>query len=126
MDGFENSEGIIVIGATNQQDKMDEALLRPGRFDWKIEANLPDAEEWAVIFKLKLESRKNKITDEEIKWCAELSQFLSGSEIEVIVNEAASSAIWESMGEHTVFLQDTHLNAATVKAVEEKKKFIQN
>lgn len=73
MDGFENSEGIIVIGATNQQDKMDEALLRPGRFDWKIEVNLPDAEERAVIFRLKLESRKNKITEEEIKRCAELS-----------------------------------------------------
>jgi len=114
MDGFENSSNIIIIGATNQQDKIDDALLRPGRFDRKIEVKLPEVEERVDIFKLKLRTRKNKITEEEIKRCAELTQFLSGSEIEVIVNESASKAIRESRGEHTVFVENKHLEEATL------------
>lgn len=128
MDGFENSSNIIVIGATNQHDKIDEALLRPGRFDWKIEVHLPELQERIDIFKLKLKTRKNKVTEEQIVKCADLTRFFSGSEIEVVVNESASKAIWESLNDeemHTVFIENKHIEEASLAAVEEKKKFIE-
>lgn len=45
MDGFQSTENIVVIGATNRPDLIDEAILRPGRFDRKIEVSLPNAAE---------------------------------------------------------------------------------
>lgn len=45
MDGFRKTENIVVIGATNRPDLIDEAILRPGRFDRKIEVSLPNVED---------------------------------------------------------------------------------
>ena len=52
MDGFYKNEGIIVIGATNQLDILDPALLRPGRFDRQIALSLPDRLERIDILKV--------------------------------------------------------------------------
>ena len=88
MDGFSGSEGIIVIGATNRQDTLDDALLRPGRFDRKITVDLPNTEGREKI--LQVHSR-NKVLDEGISlWnLAKRTAGLSGAELMNIMNEAA-------------------------------------
>ena len=53
MDGFGQNEGVIILAATNRPDVLDNALLRPGRFDRKVEINLPDKKARESIFKLK-------------------------------------------------------------------------
>lgn len=50
MDGFERNEGIIVIGATNRAEDLDRALLRPGRFDVRVNISKPDLENRKEIF----------------------------------------------------------------------------
>ena len=50
MDGFEKTDNIIVIGATNHEDILDPAAVRPGRFDKKIHVPLPDVGYWASKF----------------------------------------------------------------------------
>ncbi len=57
MSGFKGNEGIIVMAATNRIDTLDEALLRPGRFDRQIEVGLPDVNAREAI--LKLHSKTN-------------------------------------------------------------------
>ncbi|WDU83895.1 AAA family ATPase [Caloramator sp. Dgby_cultured_2] len=52
MSGFKDSQGIVVIAATNRLDVLDDALLRPGRFDRHIEVNLPDIKARYEILKL--------------------------------------------------------------------------
>ncbi len=57
MDGFKESENIVVIGATNKQDMLDEAIVRPGRLDWKIFVDLPDEPTRLEILKIHLAKR---------------------------------------------------------------------
>ena len=52
MDGIENNSGILVIAATNREDLLDPALIRPGRFDIKINFELPSLKERIELFKL--------------------------------------------------------------------------
>ena len=59
MDGFEENKKIIVVGATNLARNLDPAILRPGRFDYKIEISLPNAEERKEIFKIHLKNVSN-------------------------------------------------------------------
>ena len=54
MDGFKTNSNVIVFGATNRKELLDEALLRPGRFDRTIDINLPDLEERKEIYELHL------------------------------------------------------------------------
>ena len=54
MDGFSTDTSVIVMAATNRADILDNALLRPGRFDRQIEVTLPNLEERAAIFKVHL------------------------------------------------------------------------
>jgi len=89
MDGFEDSSNIIVIGATNQIEILDEALLRPGRFDRRIYIPLPNIKERKQILKLHL---KDKKYDLDIDKLASISTGYSSATLATWVNEAALSA----------------------------------
>ena len=88
MDGFEGSEGIIVIAATNRPDVLDPALLRPGRFDRQVNVPLPDIRGREFI--LKIHSRKVPLGDDvDLKAIARTTPMFSGAQLENLVNEAA-------------------------------------
>lgn len=91
MDGFNQNEGVLIMAATNRKDVLDEALLRPGRFDRIINVPLPDKESRKEIFKV---HTKNKQLDCGIQFdfLAELSAGFSGAQIKNLVNEAAINA----------------------------------
>ena len=88
MDGFETSEGIIIMAATNRADILDPALLRPGRFDRQIYVNVPDVKGREAIFKV---HSRNKTLDGDIdfKKLARLTSGFTGADIENLLNEAA-------------------------------------
>ena len=88
MDGFESSDGIVVIAATNRPDVLDPALLRAGRFDRRIVVNRPDLEGRIKILKL---YAKNKPFADDIDWggLARRLPGCTGADIENILNEAA-------------------------------------
>ena len=68
LDGFEKNEGILVIGATNHQDSLDPAAVRPGRFDKKIHVPSPDVNGRTDIFEIYLNkiSRKDEIQPKKL------------------------------------------------------------
>ena len=88
MDGFDTDQSIIVIAATNRPEMLDEALLRPGRFDRTITIGLPDVTDREAI--LKLHARNKKVAkDVNFKSIAEDTAGFSGAELANILNEAA-------------------------------------
>lgn len=88
MDGFEESNGVIVIAATNRADILDPALLRPGRFDRRITVNYPDMVGREMI--LKVHSKKVPLApDVDLKTVARGTPGFSGAELANLVNEAA-------------------------------------
>ena len=92
MDGFEASDNVIVVAATNRLDTLDSALLRPGRFDRRVLVPLPDAMGREHI--LKVHAGKVKVAD-SLDWqvLAKATPGFSGAELANIVNEAALIAI---------------------------------
>lgn len=92
LDGLESLEGVIVIAATNRPDLIDPALLRPGRFDKKIEIGMPDYNEREAILRVHLRSRQTG-EDTRLEELAQRMEGRSGAEIASLVNEAAMSAI---------------------------------
>jgi cell division protease FtsH len=88
MDGFSSREGIIVIGATNQPDVLDKALLRPGRFDRRVVVNLPDKNGREAI--LKVHTRAVPLaSDVSLVEIAAATPGLAGADLRNLVNEAA-------------------------------------
>ncbi len=88
MDGFEANEGIIVMAATNREDILDPALLRPGRFDRRINVNLPDVKGREQI--LKVHARNKPMSpDVNFKTVARITAGFSGAELANLLNEAA-------------------------------------
>ena len=88
MDGFEGTEGVIVIAATNRSDVLDPALLRPGRFDRQILVGRPDVKGREAI--LKVHARNKKLAKEvDLKVIAQQTPGFSGAELENLLNEAA-------------------------------------
>ena len=96
MDGFGTSENIVVFAATNRFDMLDNALVRPGRFDRNVELTLPDLDARKDIFLVHLRNLKlNEITTMEdyARRLATLTPGFSGSDIATICNEAAIYAV---------------------------------
>lgn len=89
MDGFESTEGIIVVAATNRPEDLDEALLRPGRFDRKVYVPLPDAKGRRAI--LEAHTLKTPLTahDSALDVIAQSTPGMSGADLANVVNEAA-------------------------------------
>ena len=88
MDGFEGTEGVIVIAATNRSDVLDPALLRPGRFDRQVLVGRPDVKGREAI--LKVHARNKKLANEvDLKVIAQQTPGFSGAELENLLNEAA-------------------------------------
>jgi cell division protease FtsH len=89
MDGFDSSEGVIVVAATNRPEDLDEALLRPGRFDRKVHVPLPDQKGRRAI--LTTHSRRNPIhaVDHALNVIAQTTPGMSGAELANLLNEAA-------------------------------------
>ncbi len=91
MSGFHENQGIIVIGATNRLDTLDEALLRPGRFDRHIEIGLPDVNARKHI--LSLYAKKKPMSDNvDLEELAKSTVYFSGAMLENLLNEAAINA----------------------------------
>jgi cell division protease FtsH len=92
MDGFETSEGIVILAATNRPDVLDPALLRPGRFDRQIVVPLPECEERIAI--LKVHSRDKRLgADVDLETMAKGTPGMSGADLANLVNEAALFAV---------------------------------
>ena len=92
MDGFGTNSGIIIIAATNREDVLDHALLRPGRFDRRISVHLPDV--YARIDILKVHSRNKKFTkDIDFEKLAYRTPGFTGAQLENVLNEATLLSI---------------------------------
>ena len=92
MDGFEATEGIVMMAATNRPDILDPALLRPGRFDRQVVVPLPEFEERSEILAVHI---KDKSASEEIDLdtVAKGTPGMSGADLANLVNEAALNAV---------------------------------
>lgn len=101
IDGLEELTGVLVIAATNRPDIIDPALLRPGRFDKKIEIGLPTYDDILSILKVSL---KNKSVDESVKLelIAQRLTSKSGADIKAFVNNAIMVAIQRFIDDKTV------------------------
>ncbi len=92
MDGFGNNEGVIVMAATNRADILDNALLRPGRFDRQVYVGLPDIKGREAI--LKIHSRDKQLADDvDLNSIAKGTPGFAGADLENLMNEAALLAV---------------------------------
>jgi ATP-dependent metalloprotease FtsH len=92
MDGFEESSGVIVIGATNKIEMLDDALLRAGRFDRRIHISLPDLEDRAKTLALYLTNKPNNV---DIDLVARMTVGFNSAALDTLTNEAAIFAMRE-------------------------------
>jgi cell division protease FtsH len=92
MDGFDNTSQIVVIGATNRIDVLDDALLRPGRFDRKIQVSLPDVHGREEILKVHSKDKLLSV-DVSLRDLAKQTTGFSGADLANVMNECAIRAV---------------------------------
>ena len=92
MDGFKTKESVIVIGATNRSEDLDEALKRPGRFDIQVNITLPDVKGRQELVELYLNKLKNVDKEIDFEFWAKKTIGFSGADVENIMNAAAIHA----------------------------------
>ncbi len=122
MDGFSTDKGVILMAATNRPDVLDNALLRPGRFDRQIGIDRPDLKGREAIFKVHL---KNIVTSDEVKAhiLAEMTPGFAGAEIANVCNEAALVAARRN--KKSVYLDDfNYALDRVIGGLEKKNKLI--
>jgi cell division protease FtsH len=92
MDGFDNTSQIVVIGATNRLDILDDALIRPGRFDRRIEISVPSTQGREKI--LKVHSQNKRLAEDvSLKTIAAYTNGFSGADLANLMNESAIRAV---------------------------------
>jgi transitional endoplasmic reticulum ATPase len=100
LDGLESLTGVIVIGATNRIDIIDDALLRPGRFDKVIEIPSPDEESRKQIIQIHLKKKPIDGNSLSVEKIMRLTNGFTGAEIEGVINSAAVMALRDFLKEH--------------------------
>lgn len=117
MDGFEDNNGVIVIGATNKIEVIDEALLRSGRFDRRVFIPLPDLQDRKEILNIYLENKPYVANIDEI---AKMSVGFSGAALSTFVNEAAINALRRESD----LIEQEDFNAVKLKVLLGKRKVL--
>ena len=119
MDGFARNENVLVMAATNRGDMLDNALVRPGRFDRRVTVTLPDIEERKFIFKI---HAKGKPLSKNLTWekIAKRTVGFSGADLENMMNEAAIAVARESRKE--IVMDDIEEASMKVKYGPSKKR----
>jgi ATP-dependent metalloprotease FtsH len=117
MDGFEESSGVIVIGATNKIDVLDEALLRAGRFDRRIHISLPDLEDRAKTLELYLAHKPNEV---DIAQVARMTVGFNSAALDTLTNEAALFAMREGRS----VVETSDFEAVREKVLSGKRKIL--
>ncbi len=113
MDGFKSHSGLLVIAATNRIDILDEALLRPGRFDRLIKLELPDPTVRLAILERYVRGILFTGSPTYLKSVAQQTEGFSGADLKNIIDEAAIFAAREN----ATGVDDTHLKKALEKAL---------
>jgi len=108
MDGFEESSGVIIIGATNKVEMLDEALLRAGRFDRRIHISLPDLEDRTKTLELYMSNKPHNVNIEEV---ARTTVGFNAAALDTLTNEAAIYAMRDNR---------TSIKTSDFEAVKEK------
>ena len=118
MDGFAANEGVIVLAATNRQDILDPALLRPGRFDRQVYVGAPDMKGREEI--LKIHARNKPLAEDvDLKEVARETTGFTGADLENLMNEAALLAVRSS--QKFITLKDIQESVIKVIAGPEKR-----
>ena len=118
MDGFGSNEGVIVLAATNRQDILDPALLRPGRFDRQVYVGLPDIKGREEI--LKVHAKKKPLAENvSLREIAQSTAGFTGADLENLLNEA--SLLAARADKRFITMEDLHEAMMKVIAGPEKK-----
>lgn len=118
MDGFDGSKGVVILAATNRPESLDQALLRPGRFDRRIPVELPDLKGREAI--LKVHARNVHMADNiDYGTLARATAGASGAELANIINEGALRAV--KMHRNVVEQEDLEESIETVIAGYQRK-----
>lgn len=121
MDGFEENNGVIVVAATNRMDILDDALLRPGRFDRKVSVELPDYKGRLAILKVHTRGRPLAV-DVKLDAVSKICVGFSGADLQNLCNEASIYAARDGVGKLTAKHFDMAYEKITIG--EEKKTMI--
>ncbi|MBI2033281.1 MAG: ATP-dependent metallopeptidase FtsH/Yme1/Tma family protein [Candidatus Levybacteria bacterium] len=119
MDGFTPNEQLVVMAATNREDVLDPALVRPGRFDRKVQFDLPDVVGRKAILQI---HAKGKPFAQDVDWekVAKRTVGFSGADLENMLNEAAILAARQ--GKKTIDLKNIYESSTKVQLGPEKKR----
>ena len=118
MDGFDSSKGVVILGATNRPEILDKALLRPGRFDRRINVELPDLKGRIDI--LKVHAKKVKMSESvDLRRIAMITPGAAGADLANMINEAALHAVRMNKNE---VQQENLLEAVEVVIAGKEKK----
>lgn len=118
MDGFGSNEGVVVMAATNRQDILDPALLRPGRFDRQVFVGLPDVQGREEILRVHVKN-KPLADDVDLNVIARSTAGFSGADLENLANESALLAARRD--EKVITMEDMHQAVIKVIAGPEKR-----
>ena len=118
MDGFNKDDNIIIVGATNRLDLLDEALLRPGRFDRHIRINSPNYNSRYEILKVHTQN-KPLHKDVDLKLLAHKTHGFNGAHLANIANEAAIFAVRDDSHEITTYHFDKAIERV-IAGIEQK------
>lgn len=125
MDGFEGTEGIIILAATNRADVLDPALLRPGRFDRQVMVNLPTVGEREEI--LKIHSKNKKISKNvDMSAIASRTPGFSGADLENVLNESALLAVRNERDKIEMDIIDEAIDRVMMGPAKTSKKYTEH
>ncbi len=122
MDGIEENSGVLVLAATNRQDVLDPALLRPGRFDRTITVGLPDVRAREEI--LEVHARNKRLDEEvELKNIARRTPGFSGADLENVLNEAAILTVRHDQERISMEIIDEAIDRVIMGPAKKSKKY---